>query len=74
MRKTKDTLSRITVRIERIVNKAESKKGATKKFNDKLFSILELLERNLEESVKEENDLKIALDALLRKRNEKKVE
>ena len=42
--------------------------------NDKISSMLELLERNLEESVKEENDLEIILDALFRKRNERKVE
>ena len=72
MKKTNDTLSKIASRMERIANNAKSKKGATKKFNDKIFSMLELLEGNLEESIKE--DLDIALDVLLRKRNERKVE
>ena len=58
--------------METIANNVKSKKGATKKFNDKIFSMLELLEGNLEESIKE--DLNIALDVLLRKRNERQVE
>ena len=42
--------------MERIANSAKSKKGATKKFN-KISSMLELLERNLEESVMKEKQL-----------------
>jgi hypothetical protein len=74
MKKTNDTISKIVSRIEIISNNAKSKKGVTKKFSDKIFSMLELLDENLVGSFKEENDLKIASDALLRKRNEKQVE
>ena len=74
MKKTSDTLSEISGKIEKVLTHAKSKKELTREVNDKISSMLELLERNLEESVKEENDLEIILDALFRKRNERKVE
>ena len=73
MKKTNDTLSKIASRMERIANNAKSKKGATKKFNDKIFSMLEPLDRDIKDYVEEEDDLQIALNASLKKRNEKLV-
>ena len=74
MKKTNNTLSEFSLKMETILTHVKSKKKLTRKLNDKISSMLELLERNLEESVKEENNLKIVLDALLRKKNERKVE
>ena len=73
MKKTNDTLSKIASRMETIANNAKSKKGATKKFNDKIFSMLEPLDRDIKDYVEEEDDLQIALNASLKKRNEKLV-
>ena len=73
MKKTNDTLSKIASRMEMIANNAKSKKGATKKFNDKIFSMLEPLDRDIKDYVEEEDDLQIALNASLKKRNEKLV-
>ena len=70
MKKTNNTLSGISLKMETILNYAKSKKKLTRELNERISSMLEPLDRDIKNHVEEEDDLLIALNLALKKRNE----
>jgi hypothetical protein len=73
-RKTKQKLSVVSQKMEILVNRTGLNYALIKNLDNKVHSMINLVERIPVDTTKEENNLKMALEALLRKRNEKKVE
>jgi hypothetical protein len=73
-RKTKQKLSAICQKMEILVNRTGLNYALIKSLDNKVHSMINLVERIPIDTTKEENNLKMALEALLRKMNEKKVE
>jgi hypothetical protein len=73
-RKTKQKLSAISQKIEILVNHTSSNHDLIKILDNKVHSMINLVERIPVDTTKEENNLKMALEALLRKMNGKRVE
>ena len=69
-KKTNNTLSGISLKVETILNYAKSKKKLTRELNERISSMLEPLDRDIKNHVEEEDDLLIALNLALKKRNE----
>jgi hypothetical protein len=61
-------------KMEILVNRTGSNYALIKRLDNKVHSMINLVERIPIDTTKEENDLKMALEALLRKRNERKLE
>ena len=70
MKKTNNTLSGISLKMETILNYAKSKKKLTRELNERISSMLEPLDRDIKNHVEGEDDLLIALNLALKKRNE----
>ena len=62
MKKTNNTLSGISLKMETILNYAKSKKKLTRELNERISSMLEPLDRDIKNHVEEEDDLQIALN------------
>jgi hypothetical protein len=73
-RKTKQKLSAISQKMEILVNRTGSNYALINSLDNKVHSMINLVERIPVDTTKEENNLKLALEALLRKMNEKEVE
>ena len=73
IKKTNNTLSRISLKIETILNHAKSKKKLIRELNERICSMLEPLDKDSKNYVEEEDDYQIALNPALKKRNENLV-
>jgi hypothetical protein len=67
--KTKQKLYTISQKMEILVNSTGSNYALIKILDNKVHSMINLVERIPVDATKEENDLKMALEALLRKKN-----
>ena len=70
MKKTNNTLSGISLKMETILNHAKYKKKLIRELNERVSSLLEPLDKDIKNYVEKEDDLQIALNAALKKRNE----
>ena len=70
MKKTNNTISGISLKMETILNYAKSKKKLTRELNERISSMLGPLDKDIKNYVEKEDDLQIALNAALKKRNE----
>jgi hypothetical protein len=73
-RNTKQKLSAISQKMEILVNCTCSNYALIKRLDIKVHSMINMVEIIPVDTTKEENDLKMPLEALIRKRNERKVE
>ena len=70
MKKTNNTISGISLKMETILNYAKSKKKLTRELNERISSMLGPLDKDIKNYVEKEDDLQIALNDALKRRNE----